>query len=199
VRPARLRTAALAAGVAAWALGVVLALGHLASYKAVAGESATPPSVWPAGVTLARRPDRPILVMLAHPRCPCTRASLDELRVVMSRFSDRLDAHVLFVKPEKTSSDFARSDIFRQALSIPGLSVHEDPGGALTRRFGAFTSGQVLLYRPDGQLAFSGGITLARGHAGANPGRARLLQALDGAAGGGAVVFGCPLRDEVNP
>ncbi len=35
---------------------------------------------------------------------------------------------------------------------------------------GSSTSGQVLLYDPSGRLAFSGGITAARGHVGDNAG-----------------------------
>ena len=52
-----------------------------------------------------------------------------------------------------------------------------DDDGAEARRFGAETSGQTLLYDARGALAFSGGITGARGHAGDNAGRASLRRA----------------------
>ena len=40
--------------------------------------------------------------------------------------------------------------------------------------FGVATSGQVLLYDPNGELRYSGGITRSRGHPGANAGRAAI-------------------------
>ena len=38
------------------------------------------------------------------------------------------------------------------------------------KSFGAFTSGQALLYSKDGHLLFTGGITESRGHEGSNEG-----------------------------
>ena len=63
------------------------------------------------------------------------------------------------------------------------------------------TSGQVLLYQPSGRLAFSGGITPARGHSGDNPGSDAVLSLVRREArqaDGVPVtcrVFGCPLFD----
>ena len=57
------------------------------------------------------------------------------------------------------------------------------------------TSGQTLLYDRRGSLIFSGGITSARGHRGANAGEAALVSLLaSGRADRNATsVFGCPL------
>jgi len=66
---------------------------------------------------------------------------------------------------------------------------------AEAKRFGAETSGQTLLYDERGTLAFSGGITGSRGHAGDNAGRASLLALINrsDADRRGSSVFGCPL------
>lgn len=138
--------------------------------------------------------------MLAHPLCPCTRASLGELSLVMAKAQGRLDAFVLFLKPEGTGKDWEQGELWRAAAAIPGVTVLRDEGGAQAERFGAVTSGQVLFYDAGGTLRFSGGITAARGHAGDNAGRAA-VEALLGADAppregmAGHAVFGCALDD----
>ena len=76
----------------------------LYDHQGSAGAAAAAPQTWPSASGIERDPQRPTLVMLAHPRCPCTRASLEELAVLMTRLGGRLDAHVLFVKPSGTSA-----------------------------------------------------------------------------------------------
>ena len=136
--------------------------------------------------------------MLAHPRCPCTRASVAELSVLMTRAEGRVDAHVLFVEPRGTQAGFARSALWDAAAAIPGVEVHLDPGGRTADLFGARTLGQVVLYAPDGHLLFAGGITSSRGHQGDNAGLDRVLSLLRGgnAERAESSVFGCGLFDK---
>ena len=88
----------------------------------------------------------------------------------MARSSGRLAAHVLFIKPAGTASDWTQTDLWRTASAIPGVTVHEDDAGNEARRFHLETSGNTALYDADGRLLFHGGITISRGHAGDNPG-----------------------------
>jgi hypothetical protein len=136
--------------------------------------------------------------MFAHPNCPCSRASVGELAIIMARSPEKLDAHVFFYFPNHETSAWARTDLWDSARSIPGVHVIEDPGGAFARRFGAFTSGQTLLYNASGRLVFNGGITAARGHSGDNNGRHAILAMLQGGTQEQSVtpVFGCSLRGE---
>ena len=64
-------------------------------------------------------------------------------------------------------------------------------------RFGALTSGHVLLYGADAALLFSGGITASRGHVGENPGRSAIVTLLSGQRPerGRTPTFGCLLPD----
>jgi hypothetical protein len=75
--------------------------------------------------------------------------------------------------------------------------VLDDEGGDQARIFGAATSGHVLLYRADGCLLFSGGITDSRGHAGASVGFGSIVSLLTGdtPAQTAPPVFGCPLSN----
>jgi hypothetical protein len=172
-------------------------------YKSTPGLGASPPSDWPTATALERRLRGPTLVMIAHPYCPCTRASLAELSRLMSRIAGRADAYVVFVAPEGVADgeDWTSQPSWRQAAAIPGVRVVRDEHGAEAARFGAHTSGQIVVYDENGRLAFRGGITGARGHEGDNEGRARALAALlDGRVDREtSPVFGCDLGSTVTP
>jgi uncharacterized iron-regulated protein len=64
---------------------------------------------------LARAPGRPTLVLLAHPQCSCTRASLDELGEALARAGTRPRTYVLFLKPEAFSIGWEMFDQMQQA------------------------------------------------------------------------------------
>jgi hypothetical protein len=164
-------------------------------YKNTPGTLAKAPVDWPAEARLARSTERPTLVMLAHPHCPCTRATMGELARLMTDAGGRVDAHVLFLKPGEMADGWERTDLWRRAESIPGVSVVSDLDGREAARFGATVSGQVVLYDPAGRLLFRGGITGARGHEGDNAGRSQLAALIrtGSAAARESRVFGCSL------
>ncbi|MDB6139663.1 MAG: redB [Verrucomicrobiaceae bacterium] len=139
-----------------------------------------------------------MLVMFAHPRCPCSSASIGELATLMARCQGRLGAQVWFFQPAGETEEWARTDLWRSAATIPGVTVHVDSEGIEARRFNAETSGQVALYSQAGSLLFQGGITLSRGHSGDNPG-SDAIEALLCHQFSGPVqtpVFGCALTDK---
>jgi hypothetical protein len=135
--------------------------------------------------------------MLAHPRCPCTRASMSELAKIMARLQGKVRAYVLFLKPQDSGADWDDTDLRRSASEIPGVTVLSDLDGAEARRFGAETSGHTLLFDPGGQLLFSGGITESRGHAGGNDGESAIVSLVNNHSADRAktFVFGCSLFD----
>ena len=169
--------------------------GFLWNYENTPGLAATAPEQWPGDSCIVRASDRPTLVMLAHPHCPCTRASIGELSRLMTQAQGRVTAYVLFVKPSEVSDGWEQTDLMKSAAAIPGVTAVRDEDGLEASRFHAATSGQVVLYAPDGKLLFSGGITSARGHAGDNAGRSAIVSLLtrDEATQGKTPVFGCPL------
>ena len=165
------------------------------NYENAPGIPATPPDRWPAASSLRRLPGVATLVMLVHPRCPCSRASLEELDRLMAHLPGVLVAHVVFVKPPGVPDDWEQTDLLRRAAAIPGVTLSSDDGGAEGLRFGAATSGQTAVYDGDGRLLFQGGITSSRGHEGDNAGRAAIVAVLSsgGAAPASTPVFGCSL------
>jgi hypothetical protein len=174
-----------------WGLCVLGGFAVLYIYTATPGADGAPLPRWPTGTALHRDLERPTLVMIAHAQCPCTRASMSELARLVQDAGDRASTRVVIVHDED-------DELARRAMAIPGAVVHGDRDGIEARRFGAATSGQVLLYDRGGMLVFRGGITPARGHAGDSFGRRRILALLDARTPDRAdsPVFGCALFDD---
>jgi hypothetical protein len=164
-------------------------------YDNTPGEAAHAPAQWPAQTTLVRATDRPTLVMLAHPHCTCTSASMGELAEAIGRARTPPKTYVLFMAPSSLGGGWENTDLWQTAANLPGVTVVRDEDGHAAATFGAATSGQTLLYDEHGDLIFSGGITGARAHAGDNVGRQSLIALLNRqpAARSGTSVFGCPL------
>ena len=186
---------ALLSAILLWFVAAGAGLSFLASYENAPGVAAAAPSRWPTGSRIKPAPDRATLVMLTHPQCPCTRASVEELDKLMAHCQGRMNAYVVLMKPHGFADDWVKTDLWRHALRIPGVSVLVDEDGIEARHFRAATSGQVLLYGADGRLLFSGGITSTRGHVGDNPGESAIeaLVNTGSADDDHSLVFGCPL------
>lgn len=181
--------------VALWGAVILGGLGLLLGYSLTPGQAAASPSRWPTGVSLVRSNDKAQLVMVAHPYCPCTRASIAELSWIMTKLKGRVAATVLFFEDDSTT-DLKGTEHWASAARIDGVHVVADPEGRQAEAFGAFTSGQVYLYGTDGVLLFSGGITPSRAHQGDNVGRRRIVDLVTQGISDrdASAVYGCELR-----
>ena len=195
----RRRLTGLALAVA-WGAMVTMGMAWMMAFDATPGAPGDPPTRWPGEARLARAAAGYTLVMAAHPRCPCTRASLEELAIVMAESKGRLTAQVLFFAPEDATSAAGDpawwdTDLWRRAATIPAVTPVIDRGGRLRAIFGAETSGSVAVYDASGRLRFHGGVTSARGRTGPNDGRLSLISLIEtGQAADMTPVYGCPLR-----
>ena len=180
---------------AVWFCAACVGLKMVWAYDSTPGVTAAPSPVWPAASCIPRPSGRATLVMFAHPRCPCTRASVEQLTELAARCGTKLSVNVVFYKPMKSCSDWSRTDSWRSAAAIPGSLIFSDEGGVEARRFRAKTSGQTMLYDESGRLLFSGGITGSRGHSETNPGSDAIASLLlTGKADATRTpVFGCSL------
>ncbi len=179
----------------AW-VALVFAFGEaLYAYSFKAGPPAAAPTLWPKDVALSRA--QHTLVMIAHPHCSCTRASIAELARLMTRLPDTVRAHVVFAVPEGMGPGWERTDLWSSAALVPRAQVHADFGRRLATRFGVQTSGQVLLYAPNDELVFAGGITPSRAHQGDSIGRNRVIELVEHAVTERAVsaVYGCGIHE----
>jgi hypothetical protein len=164
-------------------------------HQTAPGAAANAASQWPTNSRLVRATDRPTLVLLAHPQCSCTRATLAELGEALARAAVKPKTYVVFLKPSSMPDGWEQTDLWASALALPGATVLKDEDGLEAQRFGASTSGQTFLYDSRGTLLFSGGITGSRGHAGDNAGRSSIVALLNyqRASSAATNVFGCSL------
>jgi hypothetical protein len=180
----------------------LLIIGCLLSinYDNLAGTAAiNAPKSWPKDTCLPRNQNGYTLVVVAHPRCVCTRATISELAQIMTRLHGRAKTQVLFVRPEGFPLGWERTDTWYSAENIPGVAAICDLGGKEASRFGAATSGQLFIYDREGKLVFAGGITGSRGHEGDNVGLDEALSSMEDQQQNvrQTAVYGCPLTSTV--
>jgi hypothetical protein len=159
------------------------------------GQKAQIGGEFPADSKIKLAPGKFTVVAFLHPQCPCSKASVGELEELMGRCDHNATAYALFLKPTGCSDKFAKSDLFEQTSRIKGLHAIVDEDGHEANVFGAKTSGQIMIYKPDGRLVFSGGITSSRGHFGDNLGLDAALQIIGKKRDtlDCTDVYGCPL------
>lgn len=190
----RVRTFAFVVSALAWVGALATGLIVLWGYDGAPAPAGEPPARWPSASAIAQPDARPALLLFAHPQCPCTRASLEELISLMTRTRGLASVYVVFSAPRDAES-WTRSATWDYAASIPHVRVVRDTDAREAHRFGVLASGHVLLYGTDGALLFNGGITSARGRVGDNAGRAAIAALLTGQRPprNHTSVFGCLL------
>jgi hypothetical protein len=165
-------------------------------YATTPGLSQTAPRQFPASSRLPRAGAQSALFMFVHPECPCTRASLHELSGLLTQGTPSVSP-VLVIMGQLGDGGWEHTALAEIARNIPGLRSFIDRDAAEAARFGAETSGHVVLYDAQGRLQFAGGITSSRGHVGDNVGLRSLQRLLQHSATAPAqhAVFGCPLSE----
>lgn len=138
---------------------------------------------------------RPMLVMFVHPKCPCVRASFEELANLRLSCGDCFDLQCVFLQPQGAAWRSEETAYWKTAQDLKPCQMVVDHTGVEHRRFGATTSGEVFLFSTDGRLQFHGGVTIARGHSGESAGRLALEALLKNSPPRlfEAPVYGCPL------
>jgi hypothetical protein len=191
------KSALLTMAAVFWACAVAAGLAIMVRYENTPGLSARTPPDWPGGTLMPLPKERPMLVLFAHPRCPCTRATMSELARIMARCQGKLDASVVFYLPQNSGPAWEQTELRREAAAIPGVHVLDDKEGREAHRFGAETSGQTMLYDARGHLLFSGGITPSRGHSGDNAGSSAIVSLVNSGRTdrNSTSTFGCSLLD----
>jgi hypothetical protein len=136
------------------------------------------------------------LRMFAHPHCPCSMASARELARTLSRCDDDVETTVYLYRPRDAQADWTHGRLRETLAEIPRVRLIDDLDGAEAERFGATTSGDVVLYDPEGILKFHGGITAGRGHEGDNRGKSAVeaIVRADENSLDRSPVFGCALH-----
>lgn len=193
VSPVRTSRVATVMAVVSWGALLLGGMAVLDAYALEAGPRGMPQ--WTRDPSGASADGRWRLVMVLHPKCPCSRASVAELARLVPRLLPGTEAVVLAYCPGAEHERWADTPLLRAAAAIPGVHVRIDRDGREAELVGGRTSGHVALFHPDGRLMFSGGITPARGHEGDSLGQRAILACMEGrgASPVEAPVFGCAI------
>jgi hypothetical protein len=197
----RLVVAVTVVGAVLWLGAMVVAMEWIWTYKTTPGASPSVLGQWPGSSLVSPSNDRATLIMFLHPRCSCSKASLVELQQIASQHSDVLSLWVLINDAPGALPGWDSTSTVTRARQVPNATIVLDRDGAEARRFGATTSGHVVVYDAAGTLQFSGGITGARGHVGDNEGLRSVVALLRGDRASRSMhpTFGCGLFDRDEP
>jgi hypothetical protein len=139
---------------------------------------------WPANSAIARQPGRPTVVLFMHPRCPCTRATLGELERMYTNIAGAApvapDTIIVSTVPADADDAWLSTVTIERAQQLPEARLFVDRDGHEAARFGATTSGTVMVFDAAGHRQFAGGVTASRAHEGDNAGRDAVTQVLQG-------------------
>lgn len=139
------------------------------------------------------------LLMFAHPKCACTKASLSELARFMY-VNNTVETRIYFIVPRSYGS-WKDSETVKIASKIPGVAVSVDYDGAIAKSYQAVASGECFLFDRKSNLLFHGGITQSRGHEGANAGLDQISSIVrkNTQLTAHNAVYGCALFDAKEP
>lgn len=164
--------------VGTWLALVVSGSLILIHYASRPGATMDASSKWPADTHLSRSAQHPTLIMFAHPHCPCSRASVDELADIVSECQGSVDVQIVFYCPNLTDANWKETSLVRQAAQLSKAAIFFDCNAQELQRFRATISGQVMLFSTTGKLLFNGGITASRGHVGESYGKSSVISLL---------------------
>ncbi len=181
--------------VGCWIVSVAACVYVVERYAGQPGPPSPLSLTWPEGTQLSLSADKPTALIFAHPKCPCTQASIREFERIKARHPNAFDTTVVFPVTAAQKSAWQDTRLVNETRNLPSARIVFDSGGIESDRFDAAVSGQVFLFAPDGRLLYSGGITAARGHEGMNGGQEAFEYQLSHPSSPGKTfpVFGCGL------
>jgi hypothetical protein len=177
------------------ALTTALGWYQLFRFSATPGEQLAAPARLP--VNRFTQSSSPLLLVFVHPECSCTHATLGQLDRILHLQGRVNPVHVVLAVYQSRKLDRSSGRVtFNPEIWLhTPFSLLVDTDGALAHRFGAATSGEIVLYAADGRLLFQGGITSERAQVGDSVTANALSNALlkGTLQAGRASVFGCPI------
>lgn len=176
-------------------MGAALIFATLISHTYEPASTNSDATEWPLRSQIKVDNSRPILIVFAHPHCPCFAATISGLTTLSDNFSD-LQIFVVFTTPNPAPKDWHLGSNWHQVRDA-GLASMVDTGCFETHLFKANASGELMLYK-DGQRLFHGGITAGRGHSGPSAGMFELIRVMSDfkTSENTYPVFGCPILND---
>ncbi|HEX9426509.1 MAG TPA: RedB protein, partial [Candidatus Polarisedimenticolia bacterium] len=116
----------LTLGATIWLAAIGVGMRAVYRFSETPGDPGQPPAIWPLDSGIPRPTASPVLIMMVHPHCSCTGASLEELARAMVRGRGKAEVYVLFLKPAGLGQEWVKTDLWSRAAEIPGVSVLAD-------------------------------------------------------------------------
>lgn len=139
------------------------------------------------------------IVVAVHPKCPCTKATLQELQERTKFANVSVKTMVLAYTPasEKENPEWTKTPTLDLLQELPGASIVRDIDAGIAIRLRLEVSGAVLVTDQSGKTWLQGGITASRSCRGNCPGSIALEQILAGRLTRPVFspVFGCRIKD----
>jgi hypothetical protein len=89
-----------------WLGSVIVGLALVTNHDFAAGAAGPSLPHWPTHSHVPIIDHNYSLIMFAHPRCPCTRAGLEELARLLTRYPNMVTPWVVFFKPVGADSSW---------------------------------------------------------------------------------------------
>jgi RNA polymerase sigma factor (TIGR02999 family) len=111
-------TVSIAAAALVWAATVAAAYQAIRRFESTPGAAAIAPVSWPAASAIERHRGEWTLVMLVHPHCSCSRASVKELGEIVEKSRRDLQTTVLVYRPHEMEEGWERTSVYDGATRI---------------------------------------------------------------------------------
>jgi hypothetical protein len=182
-------------GAISWLITLTAGVCLVFKYDSVPGLTSTCGTKWPPNSKITHSTTNNTLVMLLHPKCPCSRASLQQVTTLTTN-DNSLQCIFLVYSPTRFPTGWEKTDIWNLAAEVPGAQLVSDVDGAEARKFGGVTSGHTYIFDRNGNLKYAGGLTEGRGHVGECRNLDLAVKALkSGTTSASGAVYGCPIED----
>ncbi len=184
--------------IAIWLILTALVYARMMRFDTQPGvEAIRIPARWPsdlaspAGLHLADQ--KLTLVVFLHPKCTCSSSTLAQIAKLQAQFPEKFATELVLWTPLNAESSWTLLPPPEHG-TLTNYQVVLDPGGQLSKRFDAHTSGQTYIYDVIGQLRFAGGLTSYRANSEDGPAYSSLTKVIQGAdAPKKLPVYGCSL------
>lgn len=181
--------------ISLWGILLIAGSYFIIGYELTPGESGSVVPNLPDHPVIDDGDGLPTLLVFAHPRCPCTTATIRQLERLLAECGDGIATTVIFLQPANQPENWSKTPLWEAATQIPSVKVRPDFAGQLARQLKVYTSGTAILFDQSGRLIFQGGITASRGHEGDNFGADSIRSFVQsgGSPRRSTPVFGCSL------
>lgn len=104
----------------------------------------------------------PTLILFLHPKCTCSKASVEEIKIIKSSIKKEFKL-IAVVQTASLKLTDELEKLKEELSTLPHSTIVNDSYSFETNLFSVKTSGQIYIYSSFGELIYTGGSTSSRG------------------------------------